>query len=88
MLDLRQDGEYTAGHVPGAAHLELGALTGTGAAALIPTGPLMTRCGHGERAMTAASLLARSGRTDLAVLDGGPEDWAATGRELTCGESR
>ncbi|MGH3428731.1 MAG: rhodanese-like domain-containing protein [Mycobacteriales bacterium] len=43
-------------------------------------------CGHGERAMTAASLLERAGRTDVAVLEGGPEDWAAaTGEQLANG---
>jgi rhodanese-related sulfurtransferase len=40
-------------------------------------------CGHGERAMTAASLLAAKGRSDLVVLDGGPDAWStATGRPL------
>lgn len=40
-------------------------------------------CGHGERAMTAASVLAQRGHTDLGVLEGGPDDWAtATGEQL------
>jgi hydroxyacylglutathione hydrolase len=40
-------------------------------------------CGHGERAMTAASLLARAGRRDLQVAHGGPRDWQrATGKAL------
>jgi hydroxyacylglutathione hydrolase len=40
-------------------------------------------CGHGERAMTAATLLERAGRRDIAVLAGGPDDWAAaTGLRL------
>jgi hydroxyacylglutathione hydrolase len=34
-------------------------------------------CGHGERAMSGASILARLGRRDLSVLASGPEDWAA-----------
>jgi hypothetical protein len=46
-------------------------------------------CGHGERAMTAASLLARTRRTGLAVLAvlaGGPGDWStATGAALSTG---
>ena len=33
-------------------------------------------CGHGERATGAASLLDRAGHRDVAVLDGGPDDWA------------
>jgi rhodanese-related sulfurtransferase len=43
-------------------------------------------CGHGERAISAASLLQRAGHTDLAVLRGGPTDWAkATGQDLVQG---
>jgi rhodanese-related sulfurtransferase len=38
-------------------------------------------CGHGERAASGASMLERAGRIDVAVLPGGPGDWAAaTGR--------
>ena len=47
---------------------------------------LTVMCGHGERAMTAASLLAASGRNHLSVLAGGPEDWAVgTGTDLVAG---
>jgi len=81
VLDVRQDSEFTAAHVPGALHVELGALGDT--AARLPAGAVTVMCGHGERAMTAASLLARSGRHDLAVLVGGPDEWArATGTPL------
>jgi len=41
----------------------------------LPAGPLVVMCGHGERAMSAASILQRADRTDVAVLDGGPADW-------------
>jgi rhodanese-related sulfurtransferase len=42
-------------------------------------------CGHGERAMTGASILATRGY-DVDVLAGGPEAWAdATGETLTTG---
>jgi hydroxyacylglutathione hydrolase len=40
-------------------------------------------CSHGQRAMTAASLLARAGHKDLGVVHGGPQDWQrATGQAL------
>jgi rhodanese-related sulfurtransferase len=40
-------------------------------------------CGHGERAMTGASILVADGRTGIDVLRGGPADWAAaTNRTL------
>ncbi|MGW5971994.1 MBL fold metallo-hydrolase [Streptomyces sp. NPDC055186] len=82
-LDVRQEAEFAAGHVPGAVHLELGHLAATDADA--PHGPVVA-CGHGERAMTAASLLERAGRRDVAVLDGGPADYAtAQGQRLVQG---
>ena len=81
VVDVRQAAEYAAGHVAGATHVELGALAERSAA--LPAGPLTVMCGHGERAATAASLLAATGRHDVAILDGGPADWAsATGEDL------
>ena len=80
VLDVRQDAEYSAGHVPGAVHVELGDLPARMQAA--PAGAVVM-CGHGERAMTAASLLQRAGHHGLAVLAGGAGDWAAaTGHPL------
>ena len=76
VLDIRQDSEFAAGHVPGAELRELGALAGT--APSLATGPLTVMCGHGERAMSAASVLERAGRDDVSVLLGGPSDWAAS----------
>ena len=82
LVDVRQAGEYEAGHVPGAIHIELGALR----VAPVPDGPLTVMCGHGERAMTGASVLEQRGREDLSVLVGGPRDWSElTGEPLATG---
>lgn len=75
VLDVRQEAEFTAGHVPGANHIELGDLAAR--ATDVPAGATVVMCGHGERAMTGASLLARA-RHDVAVLAGGPADWVAS----------
>ncbi len=84
VLDVRQDREFAAGHVPGARHVELGDLPGR--AGELPRRPTVVMCGHGERAMGAASLLERAGRPDVAVLVGGPDDWSrTTGRRLATG---
>ncbi|HTK16279.1 MAG TPA: MBL fold metallo-hydrolase [Acidimicrobiia bacterium] len=81
IVDVRQRNEYDAGHVPAAVHIELGRVPD--AVDDVPPGPVTVMCGHGERAMTAASILAASGRADVAVLVGGPDDWArVTGRAL------
>jgi glyoxylase-like metal-dependent hydrolase (beta-lactamase superfamily II)/rhodanese-related sulfurtransferase len=79
LIDVRQRNEYATAHVPDAVNVELGAL----AQAELPDTLLTVMCGHGERAMTAASVLERRGRTDVTVLQGGPPDWAtATGEAL------
>jgi len=67
-------------HIPGAVHIELGDLPARVGNA--PAGAVVM-CGHGERAMTAASLLQRTGHRGLAVLSGGAGDWSAvTGQPL------
>jgi Zn-dependent hydrolases, including glyoxylases len=82
VVDVRQRDEYLSGHVPDAVHVELGALSD----APMPTGPVTVMCGHGERAMTGASILEQLGHQHLAVLAGGPDDWAArTGNHLAIG---
>jgi rhodanese-related sulfurtransferase len=84
VLDIRQDSEFAAGHVPGAAHSELGALAA--AAPCLADGPVTLMCGHGERAMSAASVLERAGRHDVQVLQGGPTQWAVChGADLDSG---
>jgi glyoxylase-like metal-dependent hydrolase (beta-lactamase superfamily II)/rhodanese-related sulfurtransferase len=84
VLDVRQAPEYAAGHLPGATHVELGDLARR--AAGLPGGPVVVMCGHGERALSAATLLERAGHTDPRVLLGGPAEWAAaTGRALQPG---
>lgn len=81
VVDVRQRSEFTGGHLPAAANVELGALAEGAATGVGPGVAVM--CGHGERAMTAASLLERAGYDDIAVVAGGPDDWAkATGHEL------
>ena len=74
VLDVRQDNEYAAGHLPGAIHVELGRLST--AAADLPGNGLTAMCAHGERAATAASVLERAGRTGVAVAVGGPHEWS------------
>ena len=81
VIDVRQASEYAAGHLPGARHVELGDLAGSVSG--LSAGPVAVMCGHGERAATAASVLEATGRADVAVFRGGPDDWsAATGTAL------
>ena len=84
LLDVRQSSEFGAGHVPAAYHLELGDLPAR--TDQVPNRATVVMCGHGERAMTAASMLERAGRAGVAVLVGGPDEWAdAHGAALDTG---
>ena len=79
IVDVRQADEFAAGHIPAASNIELGSI----ADATIPDIPITMMCGHGERAMSAASILEAGGATEVRVLSGGPDDWAkVTGETL------
>jgi hydroxyacylglutathione hydrolase len=82
-LDVRQASEWAGGHIPGAQHVELGSVMASAGA--LPGGPLTIYCGHGERAMTAASLLEAQGRGSLSVLDGGFDAWRSANRPISIG---
>jgi hydroxyacylglutathione hydrolase len=83
VLDVRQASEVADGHLPGALAIELGALAGDELPSEVPEGPVTVMCSHGQRAMTAASLLERAGHKELRVVQGGPRDWQrSTGRAL------
>ncbi|WP_432945734.1 MBL fold metallo-hydrolase [Kribbella sp. CA-253562] len=75
VLDVRQASEFHSGHAPSAQHVELGMLREHARA--VDPGPMVVMCGHGERAMTGASLLQRAGHREVRVLDGGPDELAA-----------
>ena len=57
VIDVRQASEYAAGHAAATTHIELGSLAEQQVESAYP----VLMCGHGERAMTAASLLERTG---------------------------
>ncbi|MDJ0322510.1 MBL fold metallo-hydrolase [Cryobacterium sp. PH31-AA6] len=84
VIDIRQASEFAAGHVAAARNVELGGLAEL--LSDLPAGPLVVMCGHSERAMSAASILERAGRTNVTVLNGGAADWAReAGRSLETG---
>lgn len=75
VLDVRQEFEWEQGHVPDAVHIELGALADH--VDKVPDGPVVAHCMHGQRSMTAASILERVGRRDVSVFTAGPDEWNA-----------
>ena len=76
ILDVREDHEYKAGHVPGAKLLPLDSIAEDTAAAVIPAKDTTTLiyCRSGRRSKIAADKLAELGYTDLFEF-GGIIDW-------------
>ncbi|WP_371515437.1 rhodanese-like domain-containing protein [Kitasatospora sp. NBC_01300] len=83
LLDVRERGEFTAGHAPGALHLPLIAL-----AAREPLPPeaggrlVLAICHSGNRSARAAQLLAERGVEVLNVV-GGMSAWERAGLPVT-----
>ena len=74
IVDVRQLSEWQTNHVTGAIHVELGDIV---AQTTQLEGDIQLHCGHGQRAMSAASLLEQAGVETLAVITGGPREISA-----------
>jgi hydroxyacylglutathione hydrolase len=79
MLDVREQAEWDAGHVPGSVHRpyhDIGELSGQ----LDRDRPIAAICSSGQRAAVAASLLKRLGAGDVIhVAEGGVPRWEREG---------
>jgi rhodanese-related sulfurtransferase len=81
LLDVREDYEWVAGHVPGATHIALGDLAQR--AGEIPRAELVyVICRSGNRSAHAAHALNGAGWQAVNVA-GGMQDWALAGRPMT-----
>ena len=75
LVDVREQGEWAAGHAPGAVHIPLSAL----GAADVPTDRPVVAVGRsGNRSGVAAAQLALAG-VQVANMAGGMAAWAAAG---------
>jgi rhodanese-related sulfurtransferase len=72
LVDVRQRSEWTSEHVRGAVHIELGEMVAP--SHTLPAHAVVFHCGHGQRAMTAASLLRRDGNQAVSATAAGPAD--------------
>lgn len=80
LLDVRETGEWNAGHAPGARHVPLGELLSR-LDSLPRDRHLVVVCRSGHRSARATSLLVSSG-FDAVNLDGGMRAWATAGLPL------
>lgn len=81
MLDVRETGEFAAGHAPGAVNIPLGVLPLRLADIPEHGGPLLVICKSGGRSAQAVRLLQEQG-VEAVNVDGGHLAWAHAGKEL------
>lgn len=74
VLDVRSDAEWTGGHIDGAKHISLGALTEQ-FSELSRSTPILAVCGSGYRSSIAASLLQKAGFPMVSSMHGGMAAW-------------
>jgi hydroxyacylglutathione hydrolase len=85
VLDVRQDSEWEAGHIPGALHIENGRLPYDNLS-LSTDRPIAVHCAHGTRSTTAISVLLRRGYRNLILVTGGFVAWQARRFEVERGK--
>jgi rhodanese-related sulfurtransferase len=80
LVDVREESEFAAGHIPGAVHLGKGVIERDIEAKIPdPATPLVLYCGGGFRSVLAADALQKMGYTNVISMDGGWRTWTEKG---------
>lgn len=78
ILDVREQWEYDAGHVPGVTLIPLGQLEAR-ASELPDDKTLYVICHSGVRSLRASDMLLKAGKKDIRNVEGGTVAWAQSG---------
>jgi rhodanese-related sulfurtransferase len=80
LIDVREESEYAAGHVPGSVHLSKGVIERDIESMFPdPNTELYLLCGGGFRSVLAADNLRKMGYLNVTSVDGGWKAWTAAG---------
>jgi rhodanese-related sulfurtransferase len=84
VLDVRESGEWSTGHIPNARHIALGQLGGhISELEKIKDKPIIVCCASGNRSSSACSTLTKAGFTRVFNLAGGIGAWRDAGLPVT-----
>lgn len=86
LIDVREESEWAAGHIPGAIHLGKGIIE-RDIEIKIPdlSTPIVLYCGGGFRSALAADALQKMGYTNVVSMDGGWREWTQKGLPIVKG---
>jgi rhodanese-related sulfurtransferase len=82
VIDVREPGEFGAGHILGARNVPLAKMDGSGELAKRKEKPVIVYCDGGERAAKAAAALRKLGFSRVVNLHGGLPAWQQAGLPL------
>ena len=85
IIDVREDDEWEAGHIPSAVHIPMGQVPQR--LGDLPDGELHIVCRSGGRSRRTTEWLQRNGY-DAVNVDGGMQVWAAAGRPVVTDEGQ
>ena len=78
LIDVREDGEWNLGHLPGAVHICKGIIERDIGSAIQDTdADIILYCGGGYRSVLAGDNLQKMGYTKVASMSGGWRQWIA-----------
>ncbi len=82
LVDVREESEFAAGHLPGARHIGKGVIERDIEAIFPdPSVELVLYCGGGFRSALAADSLQKMGYTNVISMDGGWRSWTEAGHQ-------
>ena len=80
LVDVREESEYAAGHLPGAIHIGKGVIERDIETKVPdPATPLVLYCGGGFRSALSADAIQKMGYTNVLSMEGGWGVWNAQG---------
>ena len=86
LVDVREESEWAAGHIPGAIHLGKGVIERDVEQKVPDTSQeLVLYCGGGYRSALAADNLQKMGYTNVLSMDGGWRGWREAGHPVEKG---
>jgi rhodanese-related sulfurtransferase len=91
LIDVRTPAEFHAGHAEGAVNVPLDTLSEERLSAIAnggAAGPVYVLCRSGARAKMGCERLAKAGRTNAVVVEGGTEAWDQAGLPMVRGTAK